>query len=99
MNFFLIYAFSSSPPPPRLSLAAYRTDEGKPWVLPVVRKVEKCLANNDSLNHEYVPILGIPEFTQSACEIILGADSPAISGDRVSSQSELFSSQVLEWCK
>ncbi|XP_032889960.1 aspartate aminotransferase, cytoplasmic [Amblyraja radiata] len=82
--FKLTSDFKEDPSPHKVNLGvgAYRTDEGKPWVLPVVRKVEKCLANNESLNHEYVPILGIPEFTQSACEIILGADSPAISGHR-----------------
>ncbi|PSN36815.1 Aspartate aminotransferase [Blattella germanica] len=42
-----------------LSIGVYRTDEGKPWVLPVVRKTEKELANNETLNHEYLPAFGI----------------------------------------
>lgn len=29
---------------------AYRTDEGKPWVLPVVRQMEVQLAADESLN-------------------------------------------------
>lgn len=64
-------------------LAAYRTDEGKPWVLPVVKKVEKIIVNDDRLNHEYLPILGLPEFRSSASKIALGDDSPAILEDRV----------------
>ncbi|XP_059508959.1 aspartate aminotransferase, cytoplasmic [Stegostoma tigrinum] len=66
-----------------LGVGAYRTDEGQPWVLPVVKKVEQEIANDNSLNHEYVPILGFPEFTKLACELILGKDSPAIAEDRV----------------
>lgn len=63
--------------------AAYRTDESKPWVLPVVTKVEKLIAYDDKLNHEYLPILGLPEFRSSASKIVLGDDSPAIRENRV----------------
>ncbi|RXM36008.1 Aspartate aminotransferase, cytoplasmic [Acipenser ruthenus] len=66
-----------------LGVGAYRTDECQPWVLPVVRKVEQLIANNHSLNHEYLPILGLPEFRASASKIALGEDSPAIKENRV----------------
>ncbi|TRY84088.1 hypothetical protein DNTS_008933 [Danionella cerebrum] len=66
-----------------LGVGAYRTDEGQPWVLPVVRKVEKMIADDHSLNHEYLPILGLPEFRSSASKIALGEDSPAIKENRV----------------
>jgi len=46
-----------------LGVGAYRTDEGKPWVLPVVREAEILLANDESQNHEYLPILGFEPFT------------------------------------
>lgn len=62
---------------------AYRTNEGKPWVLPVVKKVEKLIVHDDRLNHEYLPILGLPEFRSSSSKIVLGDDSPAIREDRV----------------
>lgn len=64
-------------------LSAYRTDEGQPWVLPVVKKVEQMIANDNSLNHEYLPILGLPEFRANASRIALGDDSPAIKENRV----------------
>jgi len=35
-----------------------RTDEGKPWILPVVKKVEQKLAadiESEKINHEYLP--------------------------------------------
>uniref|UniRef100_A0A8C2FLL0 Aspartate aminotransferase n=1 Tax=Cyprinus carpio TaxID=7962 RepID=A0A8C2FLL0_CYPCA len=68
---------------PNTKLRAYRTDECQPWVLPVVRKVEKMIADDHSLNHEYLPILGLPEFRSSSSKIALGEDSPAIKDNRV----------------
>ncbi|XP_072292398.1 aspartate aminotransferase, cytoplasmic [Eucyclogobius newberryi] len=66
-----------------LGVGAYRTDEGLPWVLPVVKKVEKLIVEDDKLNHEYLPILGLPEFRSAASKIALGDDSPAIKDNRV----------------
>jgi aspartate aminotransferase len=57
---------------------AYKDDNGKPWVLPVVRTVEHQLANDMTLNHEYLPVLGLAEFSSAAVKLILGADSPAV---------------------
>ncbi|XP_030058780.1 aspartate aminotransferase, cytoplasmic [Microcaecilia unicolor] len=66
-----------------LGVGAYRTDDSQPWVLPVVKKVEHQIAKNDSLNHEYLPILGLPEFRSSASKIALGEKSQAILENRV----------------
>ncbi|THU86432.1 PLP-dependent transferase [Dendrothele bispora CBS 962.96] len=66
-----------------LGVGAYRDDDNKPWVLPVVRKAEQILLNTPSLDHEYLPITGLPEFTAAAAKLILGPDSPAIAGGRV----------------
>lgn len=71
-----------------VSFAAYRTDEGQPWVLPVVKKVEQKIASDVSLNHEYLPILGLPEFRANASRIALGENSPAIKENRVSCWGE-----------
>ncbi|KAL4612884.1 aspartate aminotransferase, cytoplasmic [Arapaima gigas] len=73
----------SHPKKVNLGAGAYRTDEGKPWVLPVVKKVERLIVEDQSLNHEYLPVLGLPEFCSSASRIILGDDSPAIKEKRV----------------
>ncbi|KAJ8982503.1 hypothetical protein NQ317_018543 [Molorchus minor] len=51
--------------------AAYRTSEGKPWVLPVVRAAEKALANDDTLNKEYLPVLGMEAFSNAATRMLL----------------------------
>lgn len=72
-----------------LSAGAYRTDEGQPWVLPVVKKVKQRIANDSSLNHEYLTILGLPTFRSSASKLLLGDDSPAIKENRVGAAQSL----------
>lgn len=43
------------------------------------------LLEDPALDHEYLPITGLPAFTSAAAKLILGADSPAIVTDRVTS--------------
>ncbi|KAJ8867401.1 hypothetical protein PR048_031202 [Dryococelus australis] len=65
-----------------LTIGAYRTDEGKPWVLPVVRKTERQMAADETLNHEYLPVLGLEAFSSAATSMLLGPDHPAIAEGR-----------------
>ncbi|KAJ7582903.1 aspartate amino-transferase [Mycena floridula] len=68
-----------------LGVGAYRDDDNKPWVLPVVKKATHKLLSSPDLDHEYLPITGLPEFTSPAASLILGKDSPAIKENRVTS--------------
>jgi aspartate aminotransferase len=68
-----------------LGIGAYRGDDAKPWVLPVVKKADEVLRNDPDLNHEYAPIAGLVSFTSKAAELMLGADSPALQEQRASS--------------
>lgn len=68
-----------------LGIGAYRDDNAKPWVLPVVKKADEILRNDPSLNHEYLPIAGLPTFTSAAAALILGRDSPALTEKRAAS--------------
>ncbi|XP_075072055.1 aspartate aminotransferase, cytoplasmic [Mixophyes fleayi] len=77
------FRLDSDPDKVNLGVGAYRTDDSLPWILPVVKKVEQMIANDHTLNHEYLPILGMPEFRSSASRIALGADSPAFKENRV----------------
>lgn len=52
-------------------------------MLSSVRKAEKLIANDDSLNHEYLPPLGLPGFSALATRLLLGDDSPALREGRV----------------
>jgi len=62
---------------------AYRTDEGKPYVLPVVRTVEAQITADHTLDHEYLPIAGLPDFRTAAARLMLGENSRAIVENRV----------------
>ncbi|GAA5950745.1 hypothetical protein JCM8115_004961 [Rhodotorula mucilaginosa] len=66
-----------------LGVGAYRDNDGKPFVLPVVRKAKQILAADDTLDHEYLPIAGLPSFVKATSKLIFGADSPALSENRV----------------
>ncbi|KAK4995864.1 Aspartate aminotransferase, cytoplasmic [Elasticomyces elasticus] len=68
-----------------LGIGAYRGDDAKPWVLPVVKKAEEILRNDPNINHEYLPIAGLPDFTSASQKVILGADSSAIQEKRITS--------------
>lgn len=76
------YLDDTHPNKVNLSIGAYRTDEGKPWVLPIVRKVELQLAQDESLNHEYLPVLGLDDLSSAATKMLLGNDHPAIKENR-----------------
>jgi aspartate aminotransferase len=68
-----------------LGVGAYRDDNGKPWVLPVVKKADDILRSDPASNHEYLPIAGLASFTSAAAKLILGADSPALTENRTCS--------------
>ncbi|KAK2626678.1 hypothetical protein QTJ16_003853 [Diplocarpon rosae] len=68
-----------------LGIGAYRDDDAKPWVLPVVKKADELLRNDPALNHEYLPIAGLATFTSAAAKLILGADSTALAERRTCS--------------
>jgi len=65
-----------------LGVGAYLTDEGNPWVLPVVKIVEQNLAADETLNHEYLPVTGLADFTDAAAKLALGEESPVILENR-----------------
>ncbi|PNS14650.1 Aspartate aminotransferase, cytoplasmic [Sphaceloma murrayae] len=65
-----------------LGIGAYRDDNAKPWVLPVVKKADEILRADPNLNHEYLPIAGLADFTSASQKLIFGKDSPAISEQR-----------------
>ncbi|GJT75009.1 aspartate aminotransferase, cytoplasmic [Tanacetum coccineum] len=83
---FVTVAYNKDPSPVKLNLGvgAYRTEEGKPLVLNVVRRAEQLLVNDRSRVKEYLPIVGFADFNKLSAKLILGADSsPAIKGNLV----------------
>jgi aspartate aminotransferase, cytoplasmic len=56
-----------------LGIGVYRTDEGDPWVLPTVRKVENQLhLEDDQFRHEYLAIEGDKRFLNLARDLVFG---------------------------
>ncbi|TPP61046.1 Aspartate aminotransferase [Fasciola gigantica] len=65
-----------------LTVGAYRTNEGMPWVLPCVRSVELSMAADEKLNKEYLPITGMDSLVLSGIKLLLGVDNPLISSKK-----------------
>ena len=74
--FKLTSDFKLDPHPEKISLGvgAYRDNDGKPWVLPVVYKIQNEISQNTGLDHEYLPIEGLKSFTDASVRLILGND-------------------------
>ena len=49
----------------------------------VTVQADEILRSDPSVNHEYLPIAGLAEYTAAAQKLILGEDSPAIKEKRV----------------
>lgn len=47
-------------------------------------QAEAILYSDPNLDHEYLPIKGIPTYTAASAKLILGADSTALQDGRVS---------------
>ncbi|KAH8102614.1 PLP-dependent transferase [Cristinia sonorae] len=63
-----------------LGVGAYRDGNGKPFVLPSVKKAEELVAGVDK---EYLPITGLPEFTQRAALLAYGEDSAPLKSNSI----------------
>lgn len=71
----------SNPRKINLGVGAYRDNEGKPYVLPSVRKAEAELMSQN-LDKEYAGIAGIPEFTAVAAKLAFSDDSVVLKEKR-----------------
>ncbi|GAB5591006.1 Aspartate aminotransferase [Umbelopsis nana] len=77
------YTADTDPRKVNVGVGAYRDDNLKPYVLPVVKKADAILFHNENLDHEYQPIAGQKSYTGAAAKLILGEDSPAFAEGRV----------------
>ena len=53
------------------------------------------LANDDTLNHEYLPIAGLPDFCSAAAKLALGDDSAALKEGRAGGVQSLSGTGAL----
>jgi aspartate aminotransferase len=76
------YTACLSSPKYNLGVGAYRTNDGLPYVLNVVRECEKRIADDFTLNHEYLAIDGLASFTSAAAALAFGRENPVIVNKR-----------------
>jgi len=72
--FFTKTRFKNDTDPRKINLGigAYRTEEGKPYILNVVKEAEQALLKDSSLNKEYLPIGGDAGFIRAAQASLYG---------------------------
>lgn len=75
--FALTAQYNHDPSPVKVNLGqgSYRDGTGLPWVLPSVRESRRRLSGGQKLHHEYLPILGLPEFRSAVGKTLLGAQA------------------------
>lgn len=78
-----------------LGIGAYRTEDGQPFVFPVIRQAEKAIANNHSLNKEYLPIDGLQDFNKGARGVLFGWNHADVTSGRVASSQTLSGTGAL----
>jgi len=66
-----------------LGVGAYRTDDGKPYVLGVVKKAEARIASDSKLDHEYLSIAGDAQFNALCSKLIFGQDSSLLKEGKI----------------
>lgn len=71
-----------------VGVGAYRGDDGRPFVLPVVRKAEKLMEGHH-LDHEYLGIAGDPIYVKLATAFAYGKDSAPIAEGRLAAVQTL----------
>lgn len=89
------YKQDTNPKKVDLGIGAYRDNTAQPWVLPVVKKAQVAIANDDKSNFEYLNQLGDPEFTAAATALLFGPDSLVVKEKRVVSCQTLSGTGAL----
>ncbi|PPR06881.1 hypothetical protein CVT24_011571 [Panaeolus cyanescens] len=78
-------AFKADKDPRKINLGvgAYRDEQGKPYILPSVKKAEE-IVRESAPDKEYLPITGLGSFTKNAALLAYGSDAAPIKEGTVS---------------
>ncbi|RAK74751.1 putative aspartate transaminase [Aspergillus fijiensis CBS 313.89] len=96
--FALNRAYNNDTFPQKVSLGVgvYRTDDGKPWPLPVVRQAEQQLLAEDNLfRHEYTAIEGDIPFLELARDLMFGFDAKQATEQQTAQKGRIGSVQAV----
>jgi aspartate/tyrosine/aromatic aminotransferase len=93
----LTIAFNNDKNPKKcnLGVGAYRDDDGKPYVFPVVRKAEARIVADLKLDKEYSPIDGLADFNKGARGSIFGWNHADVNSGRVATFQTLSGTGAL----
>lgn len=89
------YKNDKDPRKVNLGIGAYRTEDGKPFVFPVIRQAEKAIANDHTLDKEYSPIDGDQAFNKGARGVLFGWNHSDVTSGRVASSQTLSGTGAL----
>ncbi|KAL3490553.1 pyridoxal phosphate-dependent transferase [Aspergillus germanicus] len=70
-----------------LGQGTYRDDNGQPWVLPAVSEARRILMEERGLQHEYLPILGLPGLRAKTAELVFGDGYAGVKDKLATSQT------------
>ena len=73
--------------PYRFSLDEYLLEDGSVMSFPIVHAIQTSMAQDTSLDHEYLPIAGLESFTKASMKLILGNTSPVVENRAVTIQT------------
>jgi len=92
----LTEAFVADPRPGKVNLGVgiYYDESGRIPVLRAVRQVEEALAK-ESLPRGYLPIDGLPAYTQATQKLVFGPESPLLAAGRVATSQTIGGSGAL----
>jgi aspartate/tyrosine/aromatic aminotransferase len=69
-----MYKEDTFPTKVNLGIGAYRTAEGKTWILPSVKAAEEAVCSDSCADKEYQPIDGKPEYKRPVQELIFSPE-------------------------
>ena len=78
-----------------LGVGAYRDENGKPFVFPVVKKAQLAIVNDSKIDMEYAPIDGDAAFNSAVRGVLFGWDHPDVNSGRVASAQTLSGTGAL----
>ncbi|CAL6088197.1 Aspartate_aminotransferase [Hexamita inflata] len=85
-----LYNQDTNPNKVALGVGAYKDENGKPWILPSVRKAEEIISSDlAKYSKEYPPQAGYPLFLKTCQELMLGDDHIALKENRVATCQSL----------
>ena len=95
LNLTIAFKNDKDPKKVNLGVGAYRDNSGKPYVFPIIKKVEQEIVNDNTLDKEYAPIEGLADFITGSKMVLFGWDHPDVKSDRVVSCQTLSGTGAL----